>query len=129
MGLTTAIALEEDLSIEAGLAYHLQGNHYPPVPVSMVQPCIDAIDAYYEEDYQREINLPEGISWRGNTSCPASAIVEAHHLEAWLPEYEDQGISQACEITHTLGISNNKIGLDKCQTLMLQYSPTRKEAK
>jgi hypothetical protein len=89
MGYTTALALEEDLSLEAGLAYHLQGNHYPPVPVSMVQPCIDAIDAFYDEEYSREINLPEGITWRGQTSCPASAIVDAHHLEAWLPQYED----------------------------------------
>jgi hypothetical protein len=88
MGYTTALALEEDLSLEAGLAYHLQANHYPPVPVAMVQPCIDAIDAYYEEDYQRMIDLPGGISWRGQYSCPASAIVEAHHLDAWLPQDE-----------------------------------------
>jgi hypothetical protein len=85
MGLTTALALEEDLSLETGLAYHLQANHYPPVPVAMVQPCIDAIDAFYEEDFDREINLPEGISWRGQTTAPASAIAEAHHLDAWLP--------------------------------------------
>lgn len=85
MGLTTALALEEDLSLETGLAYHLQANHYPPVPVAMVQPCIDAIDAFYEEDFDREINLPEGISWRGQTTSPASAIAEAHHLDAWLP--------------------------------------------
>jgi hypothetical protein len=86
MGYTTALSLAEDLSLDAGLAYHLQANHYPPVPVSMVEPCIQAIDAYYEEDFDREINLPEGISWRGKTSCPASAIVDAHHLDAWLPE-------------------------------------------
>ena len=88
MGYTTALALEEELGLEAGLAIHLQANHYPPVPVAMVQPCIDAIDAYYEEDYGREINLPEGISWRGQTSAPAHAIIEAHHLDAWLPQEE-----------------------------------------
>jgi hypothetical protein len=52
----------------------------------MVQPCIDAIDAYYDEDYGREINLPEGISWRGQDTAPAHAIIDAHHLDAWLPE-------------------------------------------
>ena len=46
MGYTTAVGLAEELSLEAGLAYHLQANHYPPVPVAMVQPCIDAIDAF-----------------------------------------------------------------------------------
>jgi hypothetical protein len=86
MGLTTALGLAEELSLETGLAYHLQANHYPPVPVAMVQPCIDAIDAYHDEDYGRLIELPAGISWRGETSAPAHAIVDAHHLDAWLPE-------------------------------------------
>jgi hypothetical protein len=51
-----------------------------------VQPCIDAIDAYYDEDYGREVSLPEGISWRGQVTAPAHAIIDAHHLDAWLPE-------------------------------------------
>ena len=89
MGYTTAIGLAEELSLEAGLAYHLQANHYPPVPVVMVQACIDAIDAYWEDDFGREINLPEGIKWRGQTSCPAHAIVDAHHLDAWLRDDEE----------------------------------------
>lgn len=85
MGYTTALDLADNISIDAGLAYHLQANHYPPVPVSMVDACIEAIDAYHDEDYQRMIELPEGVLWRGETSCPASAIAEAHHLDAWLP--------------------------------------------
>jgi hypothetical protein len=89
MGLTTALSLQEDLSLETGLAYHLQANHYPPVPVAMVQPCIDAIDAYHDEDYGRLIELPAGISWRGETSAPAHAIVDAHHLDAWLSHVWD----------------------------------------
>ena len=89
MGLTTALSLQEDLSLETGLAYHLQANHYPPVPVAMVQPCIDAIDAYHDEDYGRLIKLPEGITWRGETSAPAHAIADAHHLDAWLPHVWD----------------------------------------
>lgn len=85
MGYTTASELASILDLESSLAMHLRANHYPPVPVSMVQPCIDAIDAYHEGDYGKEINLPEGITWRGQTSCPAHAIVDAHHLDAWLP--------------------------------------------
>ncbi len=89
MGSNLAYELATDefgLTLEASIGYHLQGNHYPPVPLSMVQPCIDAIDAYYEEDYNRMIELPMGILWRNQNSCPASAIVDAHHLDAWLPE-------------------------------------------
>jgi hypothetical protein len=89
MGLTTAIDLEENLSLEVGLAYHLQANHYPPVPVAMVDACIETIDAYHDEDYSRLIKLPEGVSWRGEDHAPASAIAEAHHLDAWLPHTWD----------------------------------------
>ena len=85
MGYNTALDLSEQLDIHSSLRIHLQSNHYPPVPASMVQPCLDAIDAYHDEDYQREIELPEGVSWRGNNTAPASAIADAHHLDAWLP--------------------------------------------
>ena len=77
-----------ELDLETAIGYHLQGNHYPPVPLSMVEPCIDAIDAYHDEDYNRLITLPAPITWRGNNNAPASAIVEAHHLDAWLPQYD-----------------------------------------
>ena len=75
-----------ELDLERQLQIHLQGNHYPPVPVSMVQPCIEAIDAYHDEDYNKLIDLPEPITWRGHKTAPASALIEAHHLQAWLPE-------------------------------------------
>lgn len=86
MGYNTAVDLSNELDLEVALGYHLQGNHYPPVPLSMVQPCIDAIDAYYEEDYNRLIEMPEGVFYRGMDHAPAHAIVEQHHLGAWLPE-------------------------------------------
>jgi hypothetical protein len=87
MGSVTALGIQDSvLDLETQLAYHLQGNHYPPVPLSMVQPCIDAIDAYYDEDYSKLIEMPEGVSYKGNTHAPAWAIIEQHHLEFWLPE-------------------------------------------
>ena len=86
MGYNTATDLAESFDLEQAILIHLRSNHYPPVPSSMVQPCIDAIDAYYDEDYKRDITLPAPITWRGQPTAPASAIIEAHHLEAWLPE-------------------------------------------
>jgi len=88
MGYNTALDLSEELELdlEMAIGIHLRSNHYPPVPLAMVQPCIDAIDAYYEDDFDREITLPEGITWRNQDTCPASAIIDAHHLDAWLPE-------------------------------------------
>lgn len=89
MGYNTALDLAQELDLESAIGYHLQGNHYPPVPLSMVQPCIDAIDAYYEDDFNKEIEMPEGVFYKGRTTAPAWAIIEQHHLNAWLPENEE----------------------------------------
>ena len=94
MGSVTAIGLADSvLDLETQLLYHLKGNHYPPVPAEMVKPCIEAIDAYYEEDYDRMIDMPMvgdfQITYKGSTQAPARAIVQQHHLDFWLPEWED----------------------------------------
>ena len=86
MGYNTALDLSTELDLEMAISIHLQSNHYPPVPLSMVEPCIEAIDAYYDEDYDKLIEMPEGVSYKGNTHAPAWAIIEQHHLDAWLPE-------------------------------------------
>ena len=79
-----------DLDLETQLRIHLTGNHYPPVPVSMIQTCIDAIDAAYDEDYDREIAMPEGVSYKGSNVAPAWAIIEQHHLNWFItPADED----------------------------------------
>jgi hypothetical protein len=90
MGSVTAIGLADSvLDLETQLGYHLQGNHYPPVPLSMVQPCIEAIDAAYDEDYNREIEMPEGITYKGKTTAPAHAIINQHHLEWFIEPYNE----------------------------------------
>jgi len=86
------LATMPELGMESAIAMHLRGNHYPPVPLSMVQPCIEAIDAYWEDDYNRLIEMPEGVSWRGESHAPAWAVIESHHLDAWCQEdeYEEE---------------------------------------
>lgn len=74
------------LSLEQAISIHLTSNHFPPVPVSMVTVCIESIDAYNEGDSNREIELPEGVSYKGRTTAPAWAIIEGHHLDEWLDE-------------------------------------------
>jgi len=95
MGSITAIGLADTtLDLETQLLYHLTGNHYPPVPKEMVKPCIQAIDAYYDSDHERMIDMPKvgdfQILYRGELQAPASAIVEQHHLEWFInPVDED----------------------------------------
>ena len=94
MGMVTALGIKDEvLDLETQLLYHLRGNHYPPVPAEMVQPCIEAIDAYYDEDYDRMIAMAMvgdfQITYRGSTEAPARAIVEQHHLEWFIDPQEE----------------------------------------
>lgn len=87
-----AIAADKTIPLEQQLAWHLQSNHFPPIPVSMVVPCEEAIQAYWEDDLDRMISLPEGVGYRGLTAAPARAIIIEHHLDAWCEEedYEEE---------------------------------------
>ena len=78
------------LDMEQQIGIHLSSNHYPPVPSSMVKPCIEAIDAVNDLGlWDADIELPEGVSWRGSNYAPAHAIIDAHHLHAWIIEREE----------------------------------------
>jgi hypothetical protein len=104
MGSVTALGIQDSvLDLETQIAYHLQGNHYPPVPLSMVQPCIDAIDAYYENDAMRFIAMPEGVFYKGMSHAPAWAIIEQHHLDFWLPQ-DDEYIEEDAGYEMGLGL-------------------------
>jgi hypothetical protein len=104
MGSVTALGIQDSvLDLETQLAYHLQGNHYPPVPLSMVQPCIDAIDAYYENDAMRQIAMPDGVFYKGMSHAPAYAIIEQHHLDFWLPQ-DDEYIEEDAGYEMGLGL-------------------------
>ena len=90
MGRMTADALTElTIPLHHQIELHLRNNFYPPIPLSMVQPCIDAIDAFYDEDSDKEIAMPKGISYKGSNVAPAWAIIEQHRLDSWLKEEEN----------------------------------------
>ncbi|HEX7099365.1 MAG TPA: hypothetical protein VF377_08980 [Acidimicrobiia bacterium] len=89
MGLATALGFADavnggEINLDQALGYHLQVNHFPPVPGSMVAPCRKAIEAAREGDWDRLIDLPDPVTWRDQNQAPVWAIVKAHHLEAFL---------------------------------------------
>lgn len=81
--------LEQSLDMRVALEWHLTSNHYPPVPINMVEPCLMAIGACNWGEPDFAVDLPDGITWRGNQSAPAWAIVEGHHLESFLESSDD----------------------------------------
>lgn len=95
MGHNTAQDLAENVvDIRQSIAIQLRSNHYPPVPLSMVEPCIEAIYAVSEGNTGKSIGLPEGVFWKGYPTAPAYAIVEGHHLEPWCTYDEDYDYDQ-----------------------------------
>ena len=69
------------LPSEAILHYHLQSNHYPPLPVSLVPTCQRAIELVACEEGGRRVRLPKGLVGQdGRRSVVATDLVEAAHL-------------------------------------------------
>jgi hypothetical protein len=78
------------LDFHTALRWHLTSNHFPPVPDTMMGPCIEAIHIYNDErPHETRIELPEGSYWRGETSAPAWAIVEGFHLDTFIAHPDD----------------------------------------
>lgn len=85
MGYATALDITESgLSLRDQVAWHLRGNHYPPVPSEMIEPCLLALSLASNGEWEARVQLPDGITYRGDDSAPASAVIEQHHLEAWV---------------------------------------------
>ena len=90
MGSQLAQEISEfDMPLRNQIEIHLVSNFYPPIPRFMAQACVDALNAYWEEDTKRMIDMPHGVSYKGSTCAPAWAIVEQHRLWPWLQEEED----------------------------------------
>jgi hypothetical protein len=95
MGNATSIGFadevaQENVSLEAAVQYHLRCNHYPPPPVIMVKPCIEAINHAKNGEYGYEVELPEGVMWRGQAAVPVRALVESFHLDAFIGEQDEE---------------------------------------
>lgn len=84
MGALQAAEMASLTDLDTALRWHLQSNHYPPIPLTMLAVCKKAIVACNEEDSERAIKLPKGVRWRGLKHAPAFAIVEGHHLGTFL---------------------------------------------
>lgn len=80
--------LEGDVELRQAMKWHLQSNHYPPVPGEMADACFEAIDLYNAEEYKAEVPLPEGVTFRGKKSVPAWELIERMHLEPFVSELE-----------------------------------------
>lgn len=73
------------------LTWHLTSpsQHFPPYPAEFVPIARQAIDAANEDDYDRIIELPEGVEFRdGRTGVEAWRIIESFHLDSFIEQDE-----------------------------------------
>ena len=66
------------------IAIHFQSNCYPPIPQIMIPVAINAIQAVNDEDFDREIALPENVQFRNSNTVKACEAVDALYLNAWV---------------------------------------------
>lgn len=87
MGMANSVS-EGYATLSQAMTWHLQCNHYPPVPSFMVDVCIQVINyinaEQHDADWDMTVPLPEGVLWRNETEAPIWAIVDAHHLESFI---------------------------------------------
>jgi hypothetical protein len=85
MGYQTALGIAEtDISLSQQVSWHFSSNCYPPVPQLMVPVAVKAIEQILYSDGGELIQLPEGVSFRGETELNAYTIVENLHLWAFV---------------------------------------------
>lgn len=90
MGMSTAMELaSSNVSLEQQLSIHFSSNCYPPIPQQMIPTAKMAIFHYWEQDYDAMIELPEGVSFRGQTEVSARDVVDSYRLDAWVMEEDD----------------------------------------
>ena len=80
--------LETGKSLDVVLQWHLQHNHFPALPLAMIEPAKQAIEAGNCEQWDMLIDLPKGMQYRGQTAATASALIEALHLGSFIERIE-----------------------------------------
>lgn len=80
---------ETEASLEQQISWHFKGNCYPPPPQEMIPVAVAAINAIVEDqDWDRMIDLPEGVQYRGEDQVAAHQVVESFRLDAWVDHIE-----------------------------------------
>lgn len=69
---------EGQATLEASLVWHLQANHYPPVPTAFLPVALEAIERAQDEDWDHVITMPNDVT------LSVGEIVDGLHLESFV---------------------------------------------
>jgi hypothetical protein len=85
MGKMAIESMLEMMDVDGALRWHLQFNHYPPLPGCVFSLAKQAIKLAENGKWESRINLTKsGISWHGQHSVPVSECIEEWHLENFI---------------------------------------------
>ena len=83
MGMSAEVG-EGNVGLNTALHWHLTSNHYPPLPTELISVAEKAIDLANEDDWDAEIEMPEGIQFRNSDTATVQQIVASMHLEEFI---------------------------------------------
>lgn len=85
MGYATASDLATSTDLKQAVGIHFRSNCYPPIPLIWVEQAIVAIYDCASEDWDNEVDLPEGVTRPdGSTTASAGFIVNSLRLDAFV---------------------------------------------
>jgi hypothetical protein len=78
-------AVEELSPLHAEVAYHLQNKFDKTIPLSMLDPCVTAINKANEGEWYAEIDL-NGNKYKGESKASVETIINSHALQQWVKD-------------------------------------------
>lgn len=89
MGRLSLDGMLDEVGFAQALRWHLTHNHYPAVPLTMFNVCVEAITAVSLGNDDDEIVMPKGVKFRGSDTGKAYELVSSLHLDGFIEFHED----------------------------------------
>jgi hypothetical protein len=71
------------LSKHSLMAHHLLYNHYPPLPMSWVKPCLRAVVKANKGEWNKRVRFPSG------GLADVATVIDACHLQDFISGYSE----------------------------------------
>jgi len=72
------------IDLGTALHWHLRFNHYPPMPIALINVAVTAIERANVEDYDSEIDLPQDVMFLGKTSVSVCEAINSMQLDCFI---------------------------------------------
>lgn len=84
LGMAEAVR-DKAVRLDGALVWHLRQNHYPPLPLTLVEPAKRAISKANRGEMEKCVSLGPNIACRlHGRLCPVWHMVEVLHLDSFV---------------------------------------------